>query len=303
MSFLDGVLTCLDCRALLPPEASWPSDAIVCSGCKRSYPRLRGVPRFVSSDKYVSNFSMQWNTYSRTALDNETSKQSEETLLLKTGLKPEDVKGKRILDVGCGMGRFCDVVSRWGGEIVGVDLSLAVEAAYTNVGSRANVRILQADVFQLPFAPESFDIIFSIGVLHHTPDCKRAFESLVPFVKRGGTIAIWVYAHLGLSSHCSDFMRIFTTRMPQPLLHRLCQIASPLYPLYKVPGLGMALQVALPISMHPDPEWRALDTFDWYAPQYQSKHTNPEVVAWFKSAGLQQVETLQFPVSVRGVRP
>src|SRR5947199_61256 len=70
---------------------------------------------------------------------------------------------KLVLDVGCGMGRFADVATRWGAHVVCVDLSLAAEVAARNLADRS-ATFFQADVFNLPFASESFDYIYSIGV-------------------------------------------------------------------------------------------------------------------------------------------
>jgi len=74
-----------------------------------------------------------------------------------------------------------------------MDLSLAVEACYQNLFHRGNVMVVQADIFNSPFELESFDVIVSIGVLHHTPDPRLAFRSLVGLLKPGGLIGIWVY--------------------------------------------------------------------------------------------------------------
>jgi len=299
VSPLDGILVCPSCRKLLPSEAQWRPDAIPCA-CGHVIPRVRQIPRFVEDDQYVGSFSHQWQAHAQTQLDNEESDESERSFRQKTGLTPEDVRGKRVLDVGCGMGRFSDVVSRWGAELVGIDLSLAVESAQKNIGARPNVRFLQADVFQLPFAPASFDIIFSLGVLHHTPDCRRAFQSLIPLVKPGGIISIWVYARMGAYQNFTDRYRVLTTRLPTGVLHQLCKLAVPLYYVYQVPVLGEMLSTLLPVSNHPRASWRVLDTFDWYSPRYQSKHTYPEVFAWFKEAGLVDLDLLEFPVSIRG---
>lgn len=302
MSYLDGILLCPACRAVLPEQGAWAADHIACA-CGRRVPVVRGIPRFVPDDQYVGSFSFEWRTHAQTQLDGDESRESEEAFREKTGLTPEDVRGKRVLDVGCGMGRFSDVVSRWGGNVVSIDLSLAVESAFANLGQRGNVRVLQADVFQLPFAAASFDIVFSMGVLHHTPDCKRAFQSILPLVKPGGTVAIWVYGHVGAFRHFSDFYRRFTTRLPHGLLHQLCRLSVPLYHLYRIPLLGRPFQTVFPISMHPKARWRVLDTFDWYAPRYQSHHTYPEVFRWFKEAGLADIDVLDFPVALRGTRP
>src|SRR5207237_8851005 len=88
----------------------------------------------------------------------------------------------------------CDgVARRWGARVGGVDLSLATEVAASNLTERS-ATFFQADVFNLPFAAESFDYIYSIGVLHHTPDCERAFKVLPALLKPGGKIAIWLYS-------------------------------------------------------------------------------------------------------------
>ena len=89
------------------------------------------------------------------------------------------------------MGRFAEVATRWGAHVVGIDLSLAAEVAAQSL--RRDATVFQADVFQLPFAPESFDFIYSIGVLHHTPDCEHAFKVLPGLLKPVG-IAIWLYS-------------------------------------------------------------------------------------------------------------
>jgi SAM-dependent methyltransferase len=212
------------------------------------------------------------------------------------------VRGKLVLEVGCGMGRFADVVSRWGGNVVGCDLSQAVEAAYQNLGQRDNVVILQADLFELPFRDEVFDVIYSIGVLHHTPDCEKAFRALIRFLKPGGKIAIWVYGTMGPWERFSRVYRRLTVRMPPRLLHTLCYLAIPMYYIYRIPLLGNALWMLLPMSRHPRPEWRVLDTFDWYSPKYQSLHTYPEVYRWFRSEGLVDIQLPDVPVAASGVK-
>jgi SAM-dependent methyltransferase len=257
----------------------------------------------VESDAYASSFSFEWNQHYRTQLDDAASRESEDTFRAKTGIRPEDVAERLVLDVGCGMGRFADVVSRWGGQVVGIDLSLAVEAAYANLGGRANVCIIQADLFHLPFPPETFDIVYSIGVLHHTPDCEKAFRALVPLLKPGGEIAVWVYGQMNLWERFARFYRRVTVRLPPRMLHALCLFAIPWYYVSKLPVIGPALWTLLPTSLHPNPRWRVLDTFDWYSPVYQSKHTFPEVYRWFVTAGLTDIRLLDVPVAIRGRRP
>jgi SAM-dependent methyltransferase len=301
-----AILRCLDCRSSLSACA----EGLVCSGCGRQYPLINGVVRFVSAQEYAGSFGFQWKLYSRTQLDDATSQRSENAFRRRTGFRPEDLKGKLVLDVGCGMGRFAEVATRWGARVVGVDLSLASEMAARNLADRS-ATIFQADVFKLPFAPASFDYIYSIGVLHHTPDCAQAFKVLPPLLKPGGRIAVWLYSAYNPWYRMSDVYRKVTRRMAPETLHRLCRVVIPLYGIHqglkRIPFVGKpassVLAWALPMSHHPEATWRVLDTFDWYSPWYQSKHTYEEVFRWFEDCGLEELRVIEQPIAVQGRRP
>jgi SAM-dependent methyltransferase len=107
-----------------------------CAGCQRKFPLVNGVVRFVDKQHYARSFGFQWLKHDRTQLDTESSRRSEADFIRRTGLKPEDLAGKLVLDVGCGMGRYAEVASRWGARVVGIDLSQAVEAAAHNLADR-----------------------------------------------------------------------------------------------------------------------------------------------------------------------
>jgi SAM-dependent methyltransferase/uncharacterized protein YbaR (Trm112 family) len=304
------LLACPVCKGDLHLESATPPAQTVEEGnllCDNghTFPIVRGIPRFVASDGYASNFGFEWNLHNKTQLDTGTEHESEETLTEKTGFRPDDLRGKLVLDVGCGMGRFADVASRWGATVVGIDLTSAVDAAFANVGGRDNVHLAQADIFALPFRDETFDVIFSIGVLHHTPNTRAAFDQLPRLLKPGGRIAIWVYTILmrKWSRTSSDIYRHVTTRLPKRFLYALCHFAIPWAHVRKVPKLGPVAWRILPMSTHPNPEWRVLDTFDWYSPTYQWKHSDSEVREWFESHGLVALTQLSFPTSMQGMRP
>ncbi len=266
---------------------------------------MRGVLRFVSASSYADSFGYQWQAFSRTQLRPEIS---ERNFRRKTGLREEDVRGKVILDVGCGMGRFADVVTRWGGKVIGIDLSAAAEVAASNLADRDFVA-LQADVFSLPFAPGSFDCIYSVGVLHHTPDCERAFKVLPRYLKAGGSIAVWLYSGYNNWYRFSDHYRKITHRVPIKTLHSILCIVVPTFywldrglraiPLIGGPLSG-AIRHAFPVNLHPNPEIRILDTLDWYSPQYQSKHTYEQVFRWFESCGLDHLTVADVSIGVKG---
>jgi SAM-dependent methyltransferase len=195
--------------------------------------------------------------------------------------------------------------------VIGVDLSAAAEVAARNLVVREFLA-LQADVFSLPFAPESFDFIYSLGVLHHTPDCAQAFRELPRYLKPGGNLAIWVYSNHNPWYRFSDQYRKVTHRLRPETLHRIVRRAVPaLHSTKKMIGsvplvgrpLAGAVQYVFPISQDSDPEMRILDTFDWYSPRYQSKHSCAEVRHWFEQCGLEAVESLPVKVAVRGRKP
>ena len=270
----------------------------------RRYPIVRGIPRFVRSEDYADTFGYQWTTFARTQLDSANgTTQSRDAFLEKTSLSLDHFEGKTVLDVGCGMGRYAEVVAQAGARVVGVDLSAAVEAASANLSRFENVSVVQADVFSLPFAHESFDFIYSIGVLHHTPDTRGAFLSLARFVKPGGQVAVWLYhERLRWYLWTSRIYRLVTTRLGKERLLRLCRIAGPLGALERKGKAGKILQWFLPVSGHPDSQWRVLDTFDWYSPKYQWTHSDEEVKDWFREAGFREIWHGPFRVSVRGTK-
>lgn len=314
-------LRCLECSSRFTAGR----DELRCSAGHR-IAVSGGVPRFVRDDGYAASFSYEWKRFSRTQLDTANDAdawrrvlyglseataehESQRTFELKTGFVAEELAGKLVLDAGCGMGRFTEVAVRAGATVIGVDLTGAVDVAAKNLAGSNNAAFVQADLRRLPFAPASFDAIFSIGVLHHTPDTFQALEALVPLLRPGGTLAIWVYelapwrhAWLPPAHVFSDVWRVVTTRLPRRLLMRLC-VARACAEDIRLPGVRRLLRKVLPASDHPHFEWRVLDTFDWYSPRFQWKHTGDEVARWCERLGLSDIRILPVPVAVRARKP
>jgi SAM-dependent methyltransferase len=313
---LVAILCCPECQgdlALHDAPSERPeidTGTLACTACEKSYPIVRGVPRFVDSDQYVGSFSYEWNRWNKVQLDIANGRrESEDTFAEKTGFTPEQLRGKLVLDVGCGAGRFLDVASRWGAQVVGVDLSYAVEAAQRNVGERPNVSIIQADVFRLPFRPASFDAIFSIGVLHHTRNTREAFLQLPPLVKDGGELAVWLYYYTDrLYNASSDFWRAVLRPLPTWAVYAWSWLLVTLFSsLWAMPVMSRRpwghLRRVLPVNTHHDRQWRILDTFDWYSPRYQDKECSPSrVLSWCREGGVRDVQVLPAPTAIHGRR-
>ncbi len=149
-----------------------------------------------------------------------------------------------------------------------------------------------------------FDLIYSLGVLHHTPDPRKAFLGLVKLLKPGGKIAITLYpAYNRAYVLATQFWRMFTTRLPRRLLYALAHVAVPLYYPYRIPGLYHLGCATFPICMHRSWRWRVLDTFDLYSPKYQSYHTHYEVFRWFEEASLERIRVREPGIGLIGQRP
>jgi SAM-dependent methyltransferase len=346
---LADILACPECRTPLQLAADSADGAEILSGslscrsCGQSFPIKGGIPRFVPTDSYVSSFSFEWRRWRRTQFDTATRTNSQSTFLASTGRRPEELAGKLVLDAGCGAGRYMDLLSAARAEVIGVDLSMAVEVAYENLRARPNCHFVQGDLMRPPFRPGSFDFVFSIGVLHHTPDTHAAFSQLAGTLSPGGEVAIWVYPR----RRFRDVFEFFPGRVNEVLgqdvtyqiparwqgtvrrfagaldwtietssnVERLVTTRLPtrlLYwlshaaiPLYYLYRIPLfySLRLLTRVAMDTDPEWRVLHTFDWYSPRYQWKHRFAELRSWCEEAGLENITILPRAVAVRGQKP
>lgn len=324
---------------------------LTCAGCLKMYPVVAGVPRMLPDSfnehySYLSalspavpkapatdgdsaefrrlnkstqeSFGFEWLRYQVTDFA-----ENVEFFRQTMGISPGDLTGKLVLEAGCGMGRFLEVAASRGAEVVGIDLSRSVERAWSETSFGANLHVLQADIMRPPFRRHTFDNIYSIGVLHHTPNTRQAFQALCPLLCSGGRISIWIYrtfqpeikvaahkrAFASVTGVVSDGSRLITTKLPHRVLHYLCYLAIPIGFLKRKVDENRLLRyvfwpiILLPVSTHRKWQVRVCDTFDWLSPKFQWKHTTPEVVQWFKTEGLTQVQSFERSVSVTGFAP
>jgi 2-polyprenyl-3-methyl-5-hydroxy-6-metoxy-1,4-benzoquinol methylase len=284
-----------------------------------------GIPRFVEDASYAESFGEQWARYRRVQLDSITGKPlSRDRLVEGTGWRLEELGGERVLEVGCGAGRFTEVLAATGAEVWAVDASRAVDACAQTVGDAPNVRLAQADLFDLPFAPGSFDRVLCYGVLQHTPDPRAGFLALVEQLRPGGVLAADVYRKAEYVDRWSAkyLWRPVTTRLPRRWLRRLVAWYIPRWlpvdtRLARVPRVGRFLVAAvpcwnytglLPLSRHELAAWAVLDTFDALSPRYDKPQTLDAVRAWCGDAGLVDVDVRPGGNGIlitgrRGVRP
>lgn len=216
-------------------------DAVLtCKKCDREYKVVRGVPRFAELDKIeedkaetAENFGWQWTHFTQ-----EDPKYNEQFLGWLQPVRSEFFEGKVVLEGGCGKGRHTKLAAEWGAkDVVGIDLGDGVESAFALTRSLPNAHIIQCDIFKLPLKKE-FDYAFSVGVLHHTPNPKKAFLSLAGKVKKGGHISAWVYGaenNEWITRFVDPVRTGFTSQISQPMLYQLS----------KLPTLGVFLGTKL----------------------------------------------------------
>jgi SAM-dependent methyltransferase len=237
-------------------------------------------------ESYAASFGRQWNRYEVLRPE-----EDEATFLVKTGIAPDELSGRFVLDAGCGGGRYARLVGSHGARVIGVDLSSAVAKAAQLCESLANVAIVQADLLDLPLADGAFDLVYSIGVLHHTPDARRAFAQIARKVKAGGRLAVWLYRRNALAQEwLNSGLRSVTTRLPARVLEPIC---AGLGAIGSIPILNRTLNKIANFSNHQDWILRVCDNFDWYAPRYQSHHTIDELKSWFREEGFENLVELE----------
>ena len=228
----------LELAATVEENGEVKEGVLTCS-CEKKYPIRDFIPRLVDTDGYVESFSFEWTEHRTTQLDSQSDgTRSEDSFRSKVEFPLEDMNGKLILDAGCGMGRYMEIAAKHGGIVVGVDLSYAIDSARRNLGHMPNVHFVQASLLDPLFAPETFDFVYSFGVLHHTPDAAGGFAGIASALKRGGDISVFLYdGYNKIVMMSNRFWRRITTRMPVRLLHYLCFVAVPLYYIYRLPGM------------------------------------------------------------------
>jgi SAM-dependent methyltransferase len=284
-----------------------------CQQCQKVYPIRTGVPRLIADQhikeevqKTVDGFGYEWSKFNHQIADTYMSQQQNFYDFIHP-VTAEFFRGKIVMDAGCGMGRFLKLSAEFGSkEIIGIDLSAAVEAAYRNTSRLPNAHVVQGDILNLPFKP-CFDYIFSVGVLQFLPEPRRGFQELIQLLKPGGKISIWVYSkedNHDIIRILSPLRKYITSQLPHSALYFISRI------------LAAILYTILITIYRPANEWKYLKKigpqlpkneylyytarlsyheitsviFDHLVPQLVVYLSKAELFDWFEKEQLRQIE-------------
>lgn len=321
-------LCCLECSSPL----SVGDGELNCQGCGASYPILRGTPRLLRPElrqsllpesgpgasgalatgadattkaklRTAASFGFEWQRFHHLREEWEAN-----FLGYMQPHGPEFFRGKRVLDAGCGTGRHAYFAALAGADVTGVDLSDAIDVARRNTEPTGRVRTIQADLYDLPFPPESFDVVYSLGVLHHLPDPEGAFRNILRYLKPGGEARIYLYwwpegqPVKSALLHVVTALRTLTTRLPHGLLYWLSYplaaaafagFVLPYRVLRRLPGCGRWAE-GMPMRQYASYPFPVCvnDQFDRFSAPLENRYTQAEVHGWLERAGLEDVQVL-----------
>ena len=275
-----------------------------------AFPILGGVPRF-SLDALMENvpadsagvkealsirasFSREWGHFT---YDDRTWAQHVQDrcqlALKELACSAEQLKGKVLLDAGCGNGSLSRGLNAFGCEVLAADVSQSVEGAYRHFAAIGNGRthFIQADLMHPPFRPETYDVIYSSGVLHHNPDTRLALRSVAKSLAPGGKIYIWVYdKRPGIAHQLKELFRRTISPLPASIKHAIVFLWLP------QAMLRQYLRTALNRNKPEDRlKWRErfVLLLDHYTPRYRWEHTPEELHGWYRELGYDQIATTE----------
>ena len=314
MSNLMAVLSCPKCKEVLQAHR----EVLTCPSCTASFPVLRGIPRFVPQENYADSFGLQWNRFAKTQIDSALrSNRSRDRFLHETLWNENQLKGKLVLDAGCGAGRFSEIALTLGAKLIAIDYSSAVDVASENLTSK-NLLIIQGDLSELPIPNKSLDFVYCIGVLQHTKSPEKIVAELLRCLKPGGEISLTFYENSSwhVRFYSKYLIRPFTKRIPNKLLLSFINHSSWIwFPvtsfLFRLPSpIPRVLRFIIPIANYVEFSYsntddaRAeaiLDTFDMLSPAYDKPIKKSEILKWVNDSGIQiqQLEAKSNPGTMR----
>ncbi|MEO8300965.1 MAG: methyltransferase domain-containing protein [Rhizomicrobium sp.] len=262
------LLACPACQGALSPE--W-----ACAGCGAHYTDLDGVPDLRLAGDARTDIVRDFYGHAPfpgyrpgDSLEGlrARAERSEFARLLDAAIAPDAC----ILEIGCGTGQMSLYLAHGARRVVGADLtraSLLLGAAAARDFGVDGVQFVETDLHRPGLRAGAFDVVYCSGVLHHTPDPRLAFASLVPLVRPGGMLVIGLY---------NAFARI-----PLRLRRTVARLSG-----YKWIPFDPVLR-----DRRSEPARREAWMRDQYRHPEEHRHTVAQVRGWFAASGIEYVRT------------
>lgn len=261
-------------------------------------------------DRTVEDFGEQWTRYT----ENSGYYASDEFFrdLVEPLLSPEAFNGKSCAEIGAGTGNICAMMLRAGAsDLTAVEPSNAIGPLAENLAEFGERVALVHERGE--FIPQKdFDLVLSIGVLHHIPDPKPVVDAAFAALKPGGRMFVWLYGKEGNAAYLAFAlpMRLITSRLPLSVVNVLAYgLDGVLMPLVwlanrgvKVPLQGYLRDVYGKLSAAD----RRLVIVDQLQPDWAQYYTRAQAQALLEASGFKDVALHQrhgYSWSVIGTKP
>lgn len=295
----------------------------LCCPRGEKFPLRGGIPRFVEQKNYADAFGAQWKKYRLTQLDSYSGVPITEDRIRRCLGEQLWIKltGNRVLECGCGAGRFTEILLKQGALVTSIDLSDAVEANEQNFPQSSSHWIAQADILRLPFKPGQFDVVLCLGVIQHTPKPEETLAALAGHVKAGGILVIDHYTYqISEFTKAANLLRLVLKRLPPTKgLQWTDRLVGSLLPVHKRVRHSRLAQMFLSrvspvmsyyqaypqLSDEMQYQWALVDTHDSLTCWYRRFRTRSQIERAMKSMGLEGIVCWHGGngIEARGQRP
>jgi SAM-dependent methyltransferase/uncharacterized protein YbaR (Trm112 family) len=249
--------------------------------------------------RLVARFDEEWRSFSSVG-----SAELEKVFRMYFDVVPAEVlrDGAILLDAGCGAGRWAYQVQQHGARVIALDLGRSVEVAERNTRSSGRVACVQGDVRRPPLQEARFDLVYSLGVLHHIEETDEALRGLARLLRPGGSFLVYLYYSLETRGaaykaafRAVDAVRRLTSALPQSVLAVVATaIAAGVYwPLARLSaalrsvGLG-PIAARVPLSFYGGASFRTMrnDSLDRFGTRLEKRFSRAQVEESLVRAGL-----------------
>lgn len=256
----------------------------------------KGIPCMLAGhyDKVTSkSFSSEWEELKLE--DDVWGRPVEERMseLKMLEMPLEQLQGKDFLDVGCGNGLFARTVAlKYKANVIGLDISTGPKHIKNRISADETIDFIQADARYAPFKEESFDIIWCAGSLHHTPNPRETFAKLVPLLKQGGRIFVWLYTmegHRNFKFWFRNIVKEMVCRMPK-LLQDLAVYLIGIFTLIKHTIIVKVLRKKLHVPYVATLRHHRHMARDAFTVRYDWHLSKEEILQWHKENALKTID-------------